>query len=54
MKNDVAVEDKRRDPKAWAKALQRRHGRGEKLLKVQIDFYREALGIEPNEDHQEA
>lgn len=35
-----------KDPKSWAKKLQRRHEGGEKLGPHQIRAYREALGIE--------
>lgn len=40
------------DPKAWAKRLKARHEAGETLSALQIDYYREALGIKPDDQQQ--
>ena len=49
-----ALNRDKRDHKAWAKRLQSRHAAGEKLSVMQINSYREALFITPDEEHQEA
>lgn len=49
MNSDSKSSEKQIDHKAWAKRLKARHEAGEKLLQVQINFYREALGLaDPN------
>jgi hypothetical protein len=40
------VDDRHRDPRAWARELQRRHERGERLPDVKVAAYREALRLD--------
>ncbi len=40
------------DPREWARRLQARHQRGEKLTGAQVAMYREALRLHNHEDEQ--
>lgn len=48
-----SVQVKNVGSKEWAERLKKRHEDGEKLSALQINSYREALGITPDEYHQE-
>lgn len=40
------VDERNRDPRAWARELQRRHQAGERLSAVKVEAYRRALRLE--------